>query len=102
MAKAPIEIRSLARSHTEAALKTLKAIMSDPDANAGARVSAAVALLDRGWGKAEAKLTIDHKRDASEYSRADLEALLAESVARNGSAGTAAEDGRGSGPDSVH
>lgn len=51
MAKAPIEIRSLARSHTEKALKVLKEIMEDATIQAGARVSAAVALLDRGWGK---------------------------------------------------
>lgn len=52
MAKAPIEIRSLARSHTEKALKTLVEIMNDANVNAAARVNAAQALLDRGWGKA--------------------------------------------------
>lgn len=51
MAKAPIEIRSLARSHTPQALKVLVDIMGDAEIQAGARVSAAVALLDRGWGK---------------------------------------------------
>lgn len=51
MAKAPVEIRSLARSHTDKALKVLKEIMEDATIQAGARVSAAVALLDRGWGK---------------------------------------------------
>ncbi|MGD9725273.1 MAG: hypothetical protein AB7R40_23510 [Nitrospiraceae bacterium] len=52
MAKAPTEIRSLARSHTESALKTLAGIMNEPDAPHAARVSAANSLLDRGWGKA--------------------------------------------------
>ena len=51
MAKAPIEIRSLARSYTNSALKTLVAIMTEISAPAAARVSAAQALLDRGWGK---------------------------------------------------
>lgn len=51
MAKAPVEIRSLARSHTDKALKVLKEIMEDATIQAGARVSAAIALLDRGWGK---------------------------------------------------
>ena len=51
MAKAPTDIRSLARSHTEAALKTLAGIMNQSEAPAAARVSAATALLDRGWGK---------------------------------------------------
>ena len=50
MARAPTEIRSLARSHTEIAIKVLAGIAKD-GTNEGARVSAAVALLDRGWGK---------------------------------------------------
>ncbi len=51
MSKAPTEIRSLARSHTESAIKVLASIMNQPKASHTARVSAAVALLDRGWGK---------------------------------------------------
>ena len=50
MARAPTEIRSLARSHTELAIKILAGIAKD-GTNEGARVAAAVALLDRGWGK---------------------------------------------------
>lgn len=52
MAKTPTEIRSLARSHTEAALKCLVGIMNKSDAPEAARVSAANSVLDRGWGKA--------------------------------------------------
>lgn len=52
MAKATAEIRSLARAHTEKAVKVLVGIMSQPKTPAAARVSAAQALLDRGWGKA--------------------------------------------------
>lgn len=51
MAKALTEIRSLARSHTKTAIKVLAGIMSSKDATAAARVSAANAILDRGWGK---------------------------------------------------
>jgi hypothetical protein len=51
MAKAPTEIRSLARAYTESAIKTLAAIMGKSDAGDAARVAAAQALLDRGWGK---------------------------------------------------
>jgi hypothetical protein len=51
MAKAPTDIRSLARSYTESAIKTLAGIMQQPEAPPAARVSAATALLDRGWGK---------------------------------------------------
>ena len=46
------EIRSLARSHTRAALNVLVGVMRSKDATAAARVSAANAILDRGWGKA--------------------------------------------------
>jgi hypothetical protein len=46
------QIRALARRHTQAAIKVLAAIMNQSDGPATARVSAAQALLDRGWGKA--------------------------------------------------
>ena len=52
MAVAPTEIRTLARSYTKAAINTLVGIMRQPKAPPAARVQAAVALLDRGWGKA--------------------------------------------------
>lgn len=57
MPKAPAEIKSLARAHTESALKTLAGIMNEPKAPAAARVSAAEALLNRGWGKAATIVT---------------------------------------------
>ena len=50
------EIRSLARSHTRSAINVLASIMRSKDATAAARVSAANALLDRGWGKAPQQL----------------------------------------------
>lgn len=52
MPHAPTDIRSLARQWTGAAIRTLGAIATDPDEDAGPRVSACIALLDRGWGKA--------------------------------------------------
>jgi hypothetical protein len=52
MAKSLTEIRSLARGHTKTALNVLVGIMRSKDATAAARVSAANAILDRGWGKA--------------------------------------------------
>ncbi len=52
MPRALTEIRSLARSHTRTALNVLVGIMRSKDATAAARVSAANALLDRGWGRA--------------------------------------------------
>ncbi len=41
----------MARAHTGEALATLVAIMTNGDAPATARVSAANAVLDRAWGK---------------------------------------------------
>jgi hypothetical protein len=61
MAKTPTEIASLARSFTKPALKTLAAIMRQPKAPAAARVQAAVALLDRGWGKPKQTVGGDHE-----------------------------------------
>lgn len=45
------EVIDLARQHTEAAMLTLASIASDAEKPTAARVSAATALLDRGWGK---------------------------------------------------
>ncbi len=52
MPKAKAEIRSLARAHTAKAINVLVGIMGQKKAPPAARVSAAQALLDRGWGKA--------------------------------------------------
>ena len=49
--RAVIEVRDLARSCTEAAVGTLVEVMTNPKAPAAARVAAAVAVLDRGWGR---------------------------------------------------
>jgi hypothetical protein len=85
MAKAPVEIRSLARSHTEKALKTLKEIMESVEVNAAARVSAAVALLDRGWGKPNQTTDITVRRaiakDLNDDELADIAVGSSEGVA---------------------
>ena len=52
MAKATADIRSLARAQTALAIRTLTGVCGSKAAPAAARVSAAQALLDRGWGKA--------------------------------------------------
>jgi hypothetical protein len=52
MVRTLTEIRSLARSHTRTALNVLVGVTRSKDATAAARVSAANAILDRGWGKA--------------------------------------------------
>ncbi len=50
------EIRSVARSHTRTAINVLVGVMSSSEATPAARVSAANAILDRGWGKAAQSL----------------------------------------------
>ena len=50
MAKAPADLRSLARAHTELGIQTLAGIARNSTSDT-ARVSAAQALLDRGWGR---------------------------------------------------
>jgi hypothetical protein len=49
--KVVAEVKELARAHTSEAIETLVSIMTDPKGAAAARVSAANALLDRGYGK---------------------------------------------------
>jgi len=51
------EVKELAREYTGKAVETLVSIMSDPKAPPAARVSAANALLDRGYGKPPQHLT---------------------------------------------
>lgn len=76
MAKTPTDIRSLARSHTETAIRTLAGIMREKDAPAAARVSAANALLDRGWGKPDQTSTVNVNRiNARELSDDELAAI---------------------------
>jgi hypothetical protein len=52
MPRSLTEIRSLARSHTRTALNVLVRIMGNTKAPPPARIAAANAILDRGWGKA--------------------------------------------------
>jgi len=46
-----LAVVELARSHAPGAIETLAEIMSNQEAPPAARVAAANALLDRGWGK---------------------------------------------------
>lgn len=45
------ELRILARERTQDALDTLVNVMNDTNSPAAARVSASIAILDRGYGK---------------------------------------------------
>ena len=50
MTKTPAEIRSFARSHTRTALNALVGILKNGKSES-AQIAAAVAILDRGWGR---------------------------------------------------
>ncbi len=79
MAKAIAEIRSLARAHTETALRVLAGIMEQETAPHAARVSAAPALLDRGWGKPHQTAEITHiRKPAAELSDDELAGIISE------------------------
>ena len=49
--KPRLELESLARSYTKTAIRTLAGIMNDEGMAPLARLAAAQALLDRGWGR---------------------------------------------------
>ena len=49
--KVAAEVKELARAHTGVAIETLVSIMTNTKSAPAARVSAANALLDRGYGK---------------------------------------------------
>jgi hypothetical protein len=53
MAKAPADLRSLARAHTELGIQTLAGIARNSTSDT-ARVQAVGMLLDRGWGQGPA------------------------------------------------
>lgn len=96
--KVALELAETARTYTAQALTTLGTICADTEAPAAARVSAACALLDRGYGKPVqptelsgpdgAALEVQH--DLAALSLAELD-LLDALLARAG--GGAAGDG---------
>jgi HEAT repeat protein len=59
-------IEALARAHTEEAIATLVAALKSPRE----RVAAAVALLDRGWGKPKQQISGDPENPLSYVIRA--------------------------------
>ena len=70
---------------------------------ASSQVTAGLGLLRKVMPDlSESSVTHSVKRDATEYSREELAAILARTDAGNGGSGTLAEDGRGREPDSVH
>jgi hypothetical protein len=65
------DVADAARECTQDAIDTLFAIMKDPKAPAPARISAAQALLDRGYGKPAQAIAISEQADLSHISDED-------------------------------
>ena len=61
-------LTDVAREHTVKAVETLAAVLDDAEAPHVARVQASTALLDRGWGRPHATMTVDIESDESAAS----------------------------------
>jgi hypothetical protein len=73
------DVQALARSHTVDAIETLVGIANDTKAPAAARVAAANAILDRGWGRSTSTLTI--YQETERPSPAEVQNALERAVA---------------------
>jgi hypothetical protein len=62
-------VTTLARQHTEGAISLLAKVMADEKAPPAARVTAAQALLERGWGKAPVQINLDVKARFDDFLR---------------------------------
>ena len=71
------EVMELAREASPEAIATLKRIASDTNAPPAAQVSAAIALLDRAWGRPAQSLDVGIRRDFAELSDDELLAIAA-------------------------
>jgi len=74
------EVKALARAHTTTAIETLVKIAKNKKATDAARVSACVALLDRGWGKSDK--TRHHDGDIRQHITSDRPLTLDEWTAK--------------------
>ena len=80
-------VRDIARESTTLAIETLRTIAADTEAPHAARVSAATALLDRGWGRpmqGVAMMTVAAPKTVREMSDAELMAMIATKMAAGG------------------
>jgi uncharacterized protein DUF5681 len=74
-AKVVGEIRALARQHTELALQALVEVVKNKKAHPSARVAAANSILDRGYGRPEAKIELEARPPPEVFCRLPLEEL---------------------------
>ena len=74
-------IEELARQHTDLAIATLAKICGDPKQPTAPRVTAAVALLDRGYGRPAQTIHATHKHEIDPEAVSDAQlATIAASV----------------------
>jgi len=91
-------VEVLAREHTEAALQTLVQIMGNEEARDTARVAAAVAVLNRGWGMPKQDVNLSghvnveglNDTDLEEAVRAELAEFFASAIRRDKGTGETA------------
>jgi len=77
----PDDVKELARSYTTQAIETLAGVMLNKKASPAARIAAAAALLDRGWGKPNQHISGDADRNwLSQYSMAERRQMLMEKM----------------------
>ena len=62
------DVKAAARELTPQALATLECVMANAKAPPAARVGAATALLDRGWGKPGQGVEISGRLDVTAFS----------------------------------
>jgi hypothetical protein len=90
------QVREIARAYTKEAIITLADIMRNEKAPHTAKVAAAQAILDRGWGKPPQDTTVTMQRkSAHEMSDDELMAIAASVEDSNGVdswAGAASDD----------
>jgi hypothetical protein len=79
--KALADVQAYARQQTNTAIDVLASIMSDEKASPAARIAAANALLDRGYGKPTSivETHIDN-RSVREWTTEELDAFLNEAL----------------------
>jgi len=84
------DIEQVARAHSEAAVNILVRIMSDAEATASARISAANAVLDRAWGKVQTSVKRAGKRNIGDLSDEELVQLIWDGAGNGGIVGKTA------------
>jgi Family of unknown function (DUF5681) len=71
------DVKAMAREAAPKAIETLTAIMEDKDKSAPARVAAAVAILDRGYGRPQQNVEVGPPGAFERLNDAELDAYIA-------------------------